>query len=228
MPFTDSEALFRASLARRLAPFTISVPPFGGAGYFAITASAKKIVGFEASFEFGGSADFSFGPLVAYGRIMSGFYIRTQELSGGQRVTELSGTFFAGGAASIWIFNFYASLYVKLGMTPGGGMEGEAIFSFAFSMGIVDYDYSVRAASSQPAMGSGGGGGSSQSGALESPTRFAGLTADGIDRSIITGAIPVTPEEYGFVTGVRANTVCQAKDTTKYAGYFDLSLVENV
>lgn len=228
LPFTDSEALFRASLARRLAPFTISVPPFGGAGYFAITASAKKIVGFEASFEFGGSADFSFGPLVAYGRIMSGFYIRTQELSGGQRVTELSGTFFAGGAASIWIFNFYASLYVKLGMTPGGGMEGEAIFSFAFSMGIVDYDYSVRAASSQPAMGSGGGGGSSQSGALESPTRFAGLTADGIDRSIITGAIPVTPEEYGFVTGVRANTVCQAKDTTKYAGYFDLSLVENV
>jgi len=228
LPFTDSEALFRASLARRLAPFTISVPPFGGAGYFAITASAKKIVGFEASFEFGGSADFSFGPLVAYGRIMSGFYIRTQELSGGQRVTELSGTFFAGGAASIWIFNFYASLYVKLGMTPGGAMEGEAIFSFAFSMGIVDYDYSVRATSSQPAMGSGGGGGSSQSGALKRPTRFAGLTADGIDRSIITGAIPVTPEEYGFVTGVRANTVCQAKDTTKYASYFDLSLVENV
>lgn len=228
LPFTDSEALFRASLARRLAPFTISVPPFGGAGYFAITASAKKIVGFEASFEFGGSADFSFGPLVAYGRIMSGFYIRTQELASGHRVTELSGTFFAGGAASIWIFNFYASLYVKLGMAEGGAMEGEAIFSFAFSMGIVDYDYSVRAASSQPAMGSGGGGGSSQSGALESPTRFAGISADGIDRSIITGATgaTITPDEYGFVTGVKVTTVCQGKDTSKYFDYFDIALLE--
>ncbi|MES0100662.1 hypothetical protein [Mesorhizobium sp. M0019] len=218
LPFTDSEAQFRASLARRLAPFIISVPPFGGAGYFAITANARSIVGFEASFEFGGSADFTFGPLVAYGRIMCGFYIRTQSLPSG-RVTDISGTFFAGGAASIWIFSCYASLYVKLGMTSGGAndgaMQGEAVFSFSFSMGIVDYDYSVRVSNSQPAMGS-------QQAALESPTRFA--NADGIDRSIITGTIP---DDNGFVTGARALTVGQDKDPEKYFNYFDVDLLED-
>ncbi|MBZ9843353.1 hypothetical protein [Mesorhizobium sp. CA5] len=217
LPFTDSEAQFRASLARRLAPFTISVPPFGGSGYFAITANAKSIVGFEASFEFGGSADFSFGPLVAYGRIMSGFYIRTQTLPSGNRVTDLSGTFFAGGAASIWIFSCYASLYVKLGMKAGGAMEGEAIFSFSFSMGIVDYDYSVRVSNSQPAMGS-------QQAALDSSTRFA--DADGID-PIITGSAGRPADDRGFDTGALASTVCAAADPVKYFAYFDHSLLED-
>lgn len=222
LPFTDSEAMFRASLARKLAPFTITSPPFGGAGYFAITANAQKIVGFEASFEFGGSADFSFGPLVAFGRIMSGFFIRTISLPSG-RVTELSGTFFAGGAASIWIFTFYASLYVKLGMTGEGDMEGEAIFTFAFSLGIVDYDYSVRVNNSQPAMGGG-----QQSAALPSPTRFAGLKADGIDPITTAGVPPpVTPEEYSFITGVKVATFCQGEDPAKYFDYFDLELLED-
>lgn len=218
LPFTDSEAMFRASLARRLAPFTISVPPFGGSGYFAITANARSIIGFEASFEFGGSADFSFGPLVAYGRLMSGFYIRTLQLPGQERVTELSGTFFAGGAASIWIFNFYASLYVKLGMAAGGAMEGEAIFTFSFSMGIVDYDYSVRVARRQPQMG--------RSASLDSGTRFAGLLPPGVDPITTASIHDISQDDYGFVTGVAAATVCQGKDPLKYFDYFDLSLME--
>ncbi|MGO8063930.1 hypothetical protein AB9E28_00250 [Rhizobium leguminosarum] len=239
LPFSDSEAMFRASLARRLAPFTITSPPFGGAGYFSITANAQKIVGFEASFEFGGSADFSFGPLVAFGRVMSGFYIRTIALPK-RTITELSGTFFAGGAASIWIFSCYASLYVKLGMTEGGTMEGEAIFSFSFSMGIVDYNYSVRVSNSQPALGnnssssseanSGGApaGGAEQPEVLElfPSKRKLNAWGDEIDTAITTGQIkepPITEEDWSFVTGVTVSTVCQGKNSDAYFGYFDLT-----
>lgn len=142
LPFSDSEALFRASLSSRVSPFTLTYAPYGGSGFFSILANTKGIIGFEASFEFGGSAVFAFGPLNGQGRLMMGVYIRQLTLNG-SKLTEISMTFFAGGSASIWIFNFAAALSLKMGMI-NGAMTGEATFSFSFSMGLADFEYSVR------------------------------------------------------------------------------------
>lgn len=211
LPFDGGAAIFRFSLGRAMAPFLISVPPFGGGGFVAIYADAQGFIGFEASMEFGGVADFSAGPLVAVGRLTSGFYIRSMKVTVDnktQTLTDISGTFFVGGSASIWIFDFYASLYVRLGMKSGGGMEGIAIFTFSFSMGIVDYDFSVAVKKQQSALGGSG----TQS------IRRADIPAD-VDTSIITRGTP--PD----VPNVVAETVSLSSNTLdSFLAYFDLSL----
>ncbi|WP_424830336.1 hypothetical protein [Ruegeria sp.] len=143
LPFGDGDARFRASLSSRSNPFTISYLPFGGSGFFAIEANAEGIVGFEASFDFGGAAAFGYGPLTGQGRLMSGIYVRQMTLARGRKLTEISGTFYVGGSARIWIFGFGASLYVRLGMV-NGNMSGEAVFTYSFSIGIKDFDFSVQ------------------------------------------------------------------------------------
>ena len=137
LPFDDRGATFVASLSRRDSPFTIAIAPYGGSGFFALEADTKGIVGFEASFEYGGAGAFQYGPLKGQGRLMVGAYIRSR-----RDHTEIFATFYVGGSASIWIFNFGASLYVTA-KQEGSQMKGSATYTFSFSMGIVDYDYSV-------------------------------------------------------------------------------------
>ncbi|TGD72198.1 hypothetical protein E4634_16150 [Mangrovimicrobium sediminis] len=144
--FNGEKARFRAALSRRDAPFTISYTPYGGSGFFAIEATAHGVEAFEASIEFGVAGSFGFGPLTGQGRIMAGIYVRvyTAPVNGRyEKLTEILGTFFAGGSASIWIFSTSASLSVRLGQSGTGDMIGEAVYTFSFSMGIKDFDYSV-------------------------------------------------------------------------------------
>ena len=139
LPFDNRGATFVAALSRRDSPFTIAIAPYGGSGFFALEADTKGIVGFEASFEYGGAGAFAYGPLTGQGRLMVGAYIRSR-----YDHTEIYATFYVGGSASIWIFNFGASLYVTAKQDPASGrMVGSATYTFSFSMGIVDYDYSV-------------------------------------------------------------------------------------
>ena len=152
LPFGNEESLFKVSLGRRLAPFTMGVFPFVGSGYFSIFAAADGVRGFEASFEYGGGAAIGFGPLAAQCRIQVGVFVRILKADG-KKTTEIYGTFFAGGSASIWIFHFATSLYVRLGTAEGGAMYGEAIYSFSFSLGIADYDYSITANKKEKALG---------------------------------------------------------------------------
>lgn len=220
LPFDGEAAMFRFALGRAMAPFLISVPPYGGGGFVAIYADAQGFRGFEASFEFGGVADFSTGPLVARGRLTSGFYIRSLKVvsEGNSRtLTDIYGTFFVGGEASIWIFSFYASLYVRLGMKPGGEMEGEATFTFSFSMGIVDYDFQVSVSHKREAFG--GGNNSVDSSA----------DPNNVDRSIITRSIPAgsvsTPK--ARVPNVEADVTSFGETTVaEYLAYFDPELLE--
>src|SRR5262249_30130764 len=124
------------------------------------------------------------------GRLTSGFYIRSMkvDVNGSRRtVTDIYGTFFVGGEASIWIFSFYASLYVRLGMKDGGKMEGVATFTFSFSMGIVDYDFSVTVKREQEALG----GGSTSS--ITDRSRNDRYAPAGVDGSIITRATKTKP-----------------------------------
>lgn len=151
LPFGGKEeARFRTSVSTRDAPFTVSYAPFGGSGFFAIEATGKGVQTFEASLEFGLAGAFGFGPLSGQGRIMAGFYIRvdtvTIDVNGRPetvKLTEILGTFYAGGSASIWIFSASASFSVRLGQSSDGGMIGEAIYTFSFSLGIKDFDFSI-------------------------------------------------------------------------------------
>lgn len=228
LPFDSRDARFRVSLGRRLAPFTMSVLPFAGSGYFAVIANAQGVVGFEASFEFGGGGAVSFGPLMAQARIQVGVYVSLMDTGNGL-ATTLSGTFFAGGSASIWIFHFATSLSVRLGTSgEDGAMEGEATFSFSFSLGIADYDYAVTANHKQDKIGSNdktkstapGKGGSLGASAI----RYAQLETVANDASApaIAATSQVSPGSTDRVTALGA------ADWDVYATYFDAGLLKGL
>lgn len=220
LPFDGSEALFKFSLGRATAPFLVSIPPFGGGAYVAIFANAQGFRGVEAAIEFGGVADFSTGPLIAVGRISAGFYVSSLKLTKNGRdfsITQIGGTFYAGGAASIWIFSFHASLYVRLTMKTGGQMEGIAIFSFSFNMGITDYKYRVSFQRKQKAIGNEGGG-NPQQGALE-PQDGEIFTASTSEFSL-----DARPTSTGPRNAAR-DTKCQTEDLREFLNYFDMELV---
>lgn len=204
LPFSDAEAIFKASLSSRPNPFTLTYAPYGGSGFFAIFANVEGIIGFEASFEFGGSAVFAFGPLSGKGRLMSGVYIKQLNLQGVE-VSEISMTFFAGGSASIWVFNFGAALSVKLGQVDGN-MTGEATFSFSFSMGLADFEYSIELYKEEQE------GFNGQSAMLSRATRFAGLGDQ---------QTQAAPRENQFGSRVRTSGTCQSRDWTQFKSYFD-------
>lgn len=210
LPFEDEDARFRASLSSRLSPFTITYTPYGGSGFFAIEANTNGIVGFEASFEFGGSSVFAFGPLSGKGRLMSGIYIRQQTLSGGRKLTEISGTFYVGGSASIWIFSFGASMHVRLGMV-NGDMSGEAVFTYSFSMGIKDFEFSVTVWKQEKK------GFSGQTASYGNPVmQFAQAAGEmGADAGDVL-LKNVTLD----VAHIRNDTVCQGQNWSRYGKYF--------
>lgn len=234
LPFGNEESLFKVSLGRRLAPFTMGVFPFVGSGYFAIFAAADGVRGFEAAFEYGGGAAIGYGPLAAQCRIQVGVFVRILKVNG-VRKTEIYGTFFAGGSASIWIFSFATSLYVRLGTADGGAMYGEAIYSFSFSLGIADYDYSITAYKKEKSLGSG------QQASLDlprrRPIRFAALQSssntltDATDGFILAaGQSDEADEKSGELpTGfIIVEAADQALNWDRYATYFDVSLVKGM
>lgn len=157
LPFDNKDAVFKVSLGQPLNPFSMSVVPFAGSGYFAVYATANGVIGFEASFEFGGGGALGFGALSVVARVQVGVFVRiiekVTEKGEKTRSTTLYGTFFAGGAGSIWIFSFSTSLHVRLSSGQNGEMYGEATYTFSFSLGWCDYDYSITVSRREPAIG---------------------------------------------------------------------------
>ncbi len=111
--------------------------PYTGGGYFALVATGGKIDGFEASFEFGGGGAFRFGPLSGQGRLTTGISIR-QSGPG----AYMDGFFYCGGSARVAFFGVSASLTVRMSLSDGA-MAGEAVFEYAFSLGIKDFKFQV-------------------------------------------------------------------------------------
>lgn len=209
LPFDDRSAHFKVSLSRRDAPFLISFAPYGGGGFFALIATSKGIVGFEAAFEFGAVAAFSYGPLTGQGRITLGIYVSKSELS-----AQIGGYFFAGGSARIACFAVSASLLVTFIQTLGGDLEGEATFTFSFSVGICDFEYSVGVAHTVP--GGFGGGGGSQALLIENDEimpRYAAAQIKAMEFSSQsrTRRKPI----------VRRKSKCMSRNWNEYSKYFD-------
>ena len=229
LPFDDNPALFKVSLGLPTAPFSMSVLPFAGSGYFAILADGQGPIGFEASFEFGAGGALGFGPLQVQARVQIGLYLRLEKTGKGLMAT-VCGTFFAGGSASIWIFTFATSLYVRLGNQEGGSMQGEAIFTFSFSLGLVDYDYSLNVAHTEPPIGK-----SKDSSALEAPwPQYAQNEVLVSGSPVLSDAtpgpgpakpVPVQSGKPAATSPTAAATWNQADDWVRYARYFDTALL---
>lgn len=142
LPFTEDDALFKFGIGSATTPFTITNFPFSGSGSLALIANAKGIVGFEASMQYGGGAAFAFGPLTGTGVIQMGIFVRSITPKSGDRVTDIFAVFYAGGSVHLSIFSFSTSLYVRL-THKDGNLSGIAIFTFSFSLGIKDIEFSV-------------------------------------------------------------------------------------
>ncbi|WP_291387094.1 MULTISPECIES: hypothetical protein [Achromobacter] len=232
LPFDNQKATFIASLSRRDSPFTIAIAPYGGSGFFLLEADTQGIVSFEASFEYGGAGAFSYGPLQGHGRLMVGAYIRSTRTS-----TEIYATFYVGGSASIWIFNFGASLYVNA-TQQDGKMVGSATYAFSFSMGIVDYDYQVTVDVKLKFDGSSAEEdekAKSQSTPLGMESiRLASLDTSGMPIETVSDS-PAHPLSLARAKPIleppaparaqrRIDTRCQTLDWAAYSRYFDLSM----
>ncbi|KAA0588403.1 hypothetical protein J2848_007003 [Azospirillum lipoferum] len=244
LPFTNDEAVFSVSIGRREAPFGVNATPFAGFGYLEILATAEAIVGFEFGLSFGVGGAYKIGPLVAQGQVDAGFAVRTIEIRG-KRATEISGTFFAGGSASIWIFSFSASLSVRLTHNSAdGGMRGEAVYCFAFKAGFVKFSYQVRVAYGQDALG-GGSSGTTQRAMLDAPfpnaqdglVRLAQaatgtvIDADPVPTLVATNAVTAKNDAdlmcFPESTDATADVKRMDEDWTTYSGYFDYELLKD-
>lgn len=139
LPFGKGAAQFTASIGREDRPVLLSCLPYVGGGFLTLYADAKSLIGFAASFEFGGGGAFAFGPLRGQGRISTGIYLR--KIS--SQAIQIDGFFYAGGEAQIACFAIAASLMVRVSHRPDGTMVGSAVFTFSFSIGFAKLRYSV-------------------------------------------------------------------------------------
>jgi hypothetical protein len=152
LPFDYRHAEFRASFATREKPFLVSQPtpiPLGGGGFVGLRASAKGIVAFEISLEFGAVAAIEIGPLAASGRITVGMYLLSYQ-DGGRR---FEGFMHAVGEGHIACFGLSFLIEVRT-VQNGSSMEGSATYSFSFEVASFEVSYSLTATSSTE----GGGG----------------------------------------------------------------------
>lgn len=164
LPFSKGNAaLFKVSVGRPDAPFLISSTIFGGGGFLAIIAEPKGFVGLEGSFDFGGVFAFGFGPLTGSGQITVGVTFSARRGQG----ARLGGVFMVRGQANIACFGVAASLVVRLRYVDSA-MQGEATFTYSFSIGIGDVEFSVSVKNNQ----------GQKLGTGESPGQSAGGSGD--------------------------------------------------
>ncbi len=221
LPFgAKEEAEFLISIGRADAPFLISSTVFGGGGYLALLANGKGFIGLETSFDYGGVFAFGFGPLTGAGQITLGLYFRAARGS----PARLGMNFLARGAANIACFSICAALMVRLTYS-GGKMDGTASYTFSFSYGIDDINFTFDVYVSQ----GGSAGAASPTGFLDLPgmpalTQFAGADRDPLDAyaAVLPPPKPVVREMNGPTLSVKAPS--PKSNWHSYHALFDNSL----
>jgi hypothetical protein len=207
LPFDKKQAVFSTSIGRRDKPFLISAAPYTGGGFLGLLANSKRIIGFEASFEFGGGGAFKFGLLEGQGRITLGIYVNQIDSPGdGPQGATIDGFFYAGGEAHISCFAICATLVVRISQQPGGSMQGSAVFTYSFSLGFTDIEFKIGV---QKKEGKGFSGGGSSAAFESGRTRFA---------QVGSGAVPARSRPTG--AKLVANAVSQRIDWKQYQSYF--------
>jgi hypothetical protein len=139
LPFDNSPARFRLEVGSRQKPVLASVGIYGGGFFVAMQMRADTMELLEASMEYGLVTGVDFGGVVTgTAKITAGIYIAL-----GAR-DEITGFFNASGALTVaHLITVGAALVVSL-RKKGPAMEGDAEYTFEFSLGIIDYSYSVN------------------------------------------------------------------------------------
>ncbi|UGQ46843.1 coiled-coil domain-containing protein [Massilia endophytica] len=155
LPFDNSPVRVAVRLSEKLRPFLISAGIYGGGGFFKLQTRADTIEVLEASFEYGFVGGFGYGVLEGSGRVTAGIYIRL-----GGTAPTIEGFFCAMGEVTLaGLFNAGASLRVTLAyQIRSREMAGNAEYEFHFSIGWVEYSYSVNVDYVKPGDKENGGG----------------------------------------------------------------------
>jgi len=217
LPFDDRPALFRFYLGRRDAPFMISAAPFGGGGFVSLISDAKSIVGFEASFEYGGVAAFGIAGVSGQAQITTGLYVARSGSS-----AAISGFVRAAGSAHIACFGVSACLLVSVSQRDGGAMMGNATYTFTFSVGITDISYKI---SVDRKISSGWGSGGGKSARNLEPVAVTRSTLDVLTKTNLAraelAALPGGRQPSRKRATIRTNAAAMHEDWTLYSSYFD-------
>ncbi|QEW21733.1 hypothetical protein LA6_003945 [Marinibacterium anthonyi] len=203
LPFENRKALFAASLSSRASPFIIIAGVWGRGGHFTLTSDGRRIVGFEASFVFGGGGGVGYGPLTLQGRVTVGIFARKAG-----SYTTIMGDFFVGGSGQIGLFGVSASLMVTMGMDGSGAMVGSAVFTFSFKVAFARVSFSITVFKKE---GKGFSGSGSQQARLMNGagrTRYADLL------QAVEGDAPASGAR------IRVDTQRQDQDYRVWRGYF--------
>lgn len=117
LPFTGEAMRLRFNLSERHSPFTVSVAPFGGGGFFALSVGMDGVETLEAALEFGGSVSIDLGVASGGVSVMAGIYLRI-EITSNQ--SELTGYVRANGALQV-LGLITVSLEFYLGLSYSNG-----------------------------------------------------------------------------------------------------------
>lgn len=165
LPLEDRQAEFFASVSTRPMPFMLAQPPYGGAGFLGLRATAAGVIAFEIQLEFGFVGAMEMGPLNAQARATVGIYLRS---GGGRRVLE--GFVNVVGSGSLGCFGVAVNIEIRTRQEDGGDMAGSATYEYSFKVGFVEVDFQVHTGHRQQ-----GGSGESRRPADSKPD-LAGVT----------------------------------------------------
>lgn len=119
LPFTGEPMRLRFNLSERQSPFTVSVAPFGGGGFFALAVGMDGVETLEASLEFGGCVAIDLGVASGGISLMAGIYLKIEVTS---NHSQLTGYVRANGALEvIGLITVSIEFYLGLDYDFGAG-----------------------------------------------------------------------------------------------------------
>jgi len=118
LPFTGDPMRLRFNLSEREKPFTVSIAPFGGGGFFALSVGMDGVEIIEASIEFGGAVAIDLGVAAGGVYIMAGVYFKL--VLAGKGESQLTGYVRAGGSLMVLgLITISMEFYLGLSYSDG-------------------------------------------------------------------------------------------------------------
>jgi DNA-binding beta-propeller fold protein YncE len=147
LPFIGEPARLRFNFAERHSPFQVTVSMFSGGGFFALDMALDRVIGLEASLEFGGSISINLGVASGGVYVMAGIYFKLAENSQtGKNEAELSGYLRCGGALKVLgliciSVEFYMALTYE---TATGKVRGQASLKVKVSIAFFSKSVTLK------------------------------------------------------------------------------------
>jgi hypothetical protein len=158
LPFVSGSTRARFAVSERDKPFLITCGIYGGGGFFALEATAQKIVSLEASFEFGAAAFVDIGLASGIASVMAGIYFIQ-----GDGIAKLTGFFDANGSFDvIGLIQLNIDFYLGFTYDAETGCaygEVEVTVEIGFTFFTIEVDLTEQKQLAGSSSSSGGGNG---------------------------------------------------------------------